>query len=56
LTDLRQHIHYVNEAIADLEYHKTRLERALLRTTLELDSKRKARAEILNEMKRKGDD
>lgn len=52
MTDLRQHLRYVNEDIADLEYRKHRLERALLRTTLELESKRRARAEIERELKK----
>jgi len=56
MTDLRQHLRYVNEDIGDLEYRKSRLERALLSTALELESKRRARAEIESEIKRKGDD
>lgn len=52
MIDLRQHLRYVNESIDDLEYRKKRLERTLLRTTLELESKRRFRAEIEREMKK----
>lgn len=52
MTDLRQYLRYVNEDIADLEYRKIRLEHALLRTTLELESKRRIRAEIERELKK----
>lgn len=52
MTDLRQHLRYVNEDIEDLKYRKTRLEHALLRTTLELESKRRARDEIEAELRR----
>lgn len=54
--NLRKILELTEQDIDDLEYRKNRLERALLRTTLELESKRRARAEIEAEIKRKGDD
>lgn len=50
--NLRKILELTEQDIADLEYRKSRLERALLRTTLELESKRRARAEIERELKK----
>lgn len=50
--NLRKILELTEQDIADLEYRKHRLERALLRTTLELESKRRARAEIERELKK----
>ncbi|MED4892458.1 MULTISPECIES: hypothetical protein [Heyndrickxia] len=50
--NLRKILELTEQDIADLEYREHRLERALLRTTLELESKRRARAEIERELKK----
>ncbi len=50
--NLRKILELTEQDIADLEYRKSRMERALLRTTLELESKRRARAEIERELKK----
>lgn len=50
--NLRKILELTEQDIADLEYRKSRLERALLSTTLELESKRRARAEIERELKK----
>jgi hypothetical protein len=42
----RQHLAYVDDAIADLKYRKNRLEAELERVKLEIQSKEHARIEI----------
>jgi hypothetical protein len=42
----RQHLGYVDEAIADMEYRKSRLEAELERIKVEIDTKKHARNEM----------
>jgi len=50
MTDIRQHLRYVNEDIADLEYRKSRLEVSLERVRTELNAKKHAAEEIRREI------